>query len=80
MNASSQSLESTITRLTSIPARLIGLEKRGQIMSGYFADLVLLSHDFIAQRVWVNGKQVVEDGKLIAQPNVSYGSILRKHT
>ena len=74
----SLSLESAIARLTGIPARVIGLSKRGHIQSGAFADMVLLSRDFTPLQVWVNGKKVLEDGVVVARPQIAYGHILRK--
>jgi N-acyl-D-amino-acid deacylase len=70
--------EEAIRRMTSLPARKFGLEKRGLIQAGFTADLVLLDpatvsdkasfdkpHQFSTGIPWVivNGKVVVEDGK-----------------
>ena len=41
------SIEEAVRRMTSLPARIFGLEGRGQITEGYWADLVI----FDAQRV-----------------------------
>lgn len=75
---SSLSIEAAIARLTGIPARVIGLTKRGYIQSGAYADMVLLSKDFIPLRVWVNGKGVLEEGVAVARPQTPYGRVLRK--
>jgi N-acyl-D-aspartate/D-glutamate deacylase len=72
------SIESAIARLTGIPARVIGLAKRGIIQSGAYADLVLLSRDLVPSYVWVNGNLVVEEEKLTAHPQTAYGKILKK--
>ena len=74
----SLSIESAVARLTGIPARVIGLSKRGRLQSGSYADMVLLSRDFTPLHVWVNGQKVLEDGMIIARPQIAYGHILRK--
>ena len=71
-------LEKMIEKITSIPARKFGFQKRGVVEKGYFADLVLFDPDKIIDRatwvmphqfplgveyVLVNGKVVVERGK-----------------
>lgn len=70
------SLEEAIAKLTSRAAELIGLDKRGSILTGNFADLVLfdpLEIDSLAsinnpyqysigvKAVWVNGQLVVRN-------------------
>jgi N-acyl-D-amino-acid deacylase len=67
-----------IRKMTSLPARNLGLQDRGVIRTGAFADLVLfdttavLDHATTAEpgrpaagihQVWVNGEVVYEDGK-----------------
>jgi N-acyl-D-amino-acid deacylase len=48
-------LEEMIKKMTSIPASRFGFEKRGQLQSGYYADLVVFDPDKIADRAtWVN--------------------------
>lgn len=74
----SLSIESAVARLTGIPARVIGLSKRGNLHSGSYADMVLLSRDFTPLHVWVNGKRVLEEGVVVAHPQTAYGHILRK--
>ncbi|MFA7201451.1 MAG: hypothetical protein WC099_00370 [Candidatus Paceibacterota bacterium] len=73
----SLSIESAIARLTGIPARVMGLSKRGRLQGGSYADMVLLSHDFVPLQVWVNGQRVLEDGVVTARPQTAYGQILR---
>lgn len=75
-------LEQAIKKLTSGPAKKIGLHKRGEIKIGNFADLVLLDPDSLKdvatyenpyqyslgmEYVFVNGKPVVEKGKPTGQ-------------
>lgn len=72
------SLEEAIHKMTYLTAQNLGIEKRGLIKEGYFADLVLFDsatvtdHASIAepqkmssgiQKVWVNGVKVFEEGK-----------------
>ncbi|MBI5530929.1 MAG: amidohydrolase family protein [Candidatus Doudnabacteria bacterium] len=71
-------LEEAIKKLTSGPAKKVGLKKRGEIKVGNFADLVLLDLPNVADKatyenpyqhsqgvnyVFVNGKAVVAEGK-----------------
>lgn len=84
------SLEEAIKKLTSGPAKKIGLKKRGEIKIDNFADLVLFDPDKVKDRstyenpyqfsegidyVFVNGKPVVSNGKLTSQLP---GYVLRK--
>jgi N-acyl-D-amino-acid deacylase len=69
-------LEEAVRKMTSLAAAHVGIAKRGSLVPGFFADLVLFDPDRIADRstfetpqapavgvrsVWVNG-QVVFDG------------------
>ncbi len=71
-------LEEAIRKMTSLPARRLGLDGRGTIRSGNAADLVLFDPDHVMDRstyqdperlpegieyVWVNGVLVWEKGK-----------------
>jgi N-acyl-D-amino-acid deacylase len=71
-------LEEAIRRLTGLPATNLGLDGRGFLKAGYFADIVVFDPKTIADRatfeqphqlavgmkhVFVNGKQVLKDGK-----------------
>jgi len=71
-------LEAAIRKLTSLPATNLGLDQRGLLREGYFADLVVFDPQTIADRatydkphqyaigmkhVFVNGVQVLKDGK-----------------
>ncbi|MGM0651674.1 MAG: N-acyl-D-amino-acid deacylase family protein [Bacillota bacterium] len=68
------SLEEAIKKMTALPARKIGLKRRGQVKEGYFADLVLFDPNKIIDKanfekphlypegiayVLVNGKVIV---------------------
>ena len=72
------SLQEAIRRITSLPAANLGLDRRGSIKEGYFADLVVFDLRTIADRatydnphqyatgvkhVFVNGVRVIEDGE-----------------
>jgi N-acyl-D-aspartate/D-glutamate deacylase len=71
-------LEKAIRKLTSLPATNLGLDHRGQLKEGYFADVVVFDPKTIADRatyekphqyavgmkqVFVNGAQVLKDGE-----------------
>ena len=76
------SMEQAIKKLTSAPAKKIGLQKRGSIAVGNFADLVLLDPEKITDEatytnpyqisrgidyVFVNGKAAVNFGQVTGQ-------------
>ncbi len=84
------SLEAAIKKLSSGPAKKIGLFKRGEIKVGYFADLVIFDpekvqdtatyenpYQFTAgiEYVFVNGQAAVAEGKITSQLP---GRVLRK--
>lgn len=71
------SLEEAIRRLTSLPAGNLGLDRRGLLKKGYFADVVIFDPKTIADKatfekphqfavgvrdVFVNGQQMLKDG------------------
>jgi N-acyl-D-amino-acid deacylase len=72
------SIEKAIAKLTGTAAQLLNLDRRGFVSAGSWADLVMLDKDLHASMVMVNGQIVVEEGKLVAAPARSYGSILQK--
>jgi N-acyl-D-amino-acid deacylase len=72
------SLAEAIRRLTGFPATNLGLDRRGLIREGYFADVVVFDPDTIADRatydnphqyatgvkyVLVNGVRVIDNGE-----------------
>lgn len=71
-------LEEAVRKLTSLPASNLGLDRRGKLQPGYFADVVVFDPKTIAdhatfenphqyatgvKHVLVNGTQVVNEGK-----------------
>jgi N-acyl-D-amino-acid deacylase len=73
------SLEEAVRKMTSVPAKRLGLKNRGQVTPGYFADLLLFdpetfqdtatfenSKQFAQGLDWafVNGIPLLEEGKL----------------
>ncbi|MEO5859638.1 MAG: D-aminoacylase [Pyrinomonadaceae bacterium] len=71
------SLEEAVRRLTSLPAGNLGLDRRGMLKNGYFADVVIFDPNTIADKatfekphqfaigvrdVFVNGTQMLKDG------------------
>jgi N-acyl-D-amino-acid deacylase len=73
------SLEEGIRKMTSLSAQQIGIEGRGLIRAGHYADLVLFDPGLVADRatpenphvpsigiakVWVNGQVVFDDGQV----------------
>ncbi|HLJ94786.1 MAG TPA: amidohydrolase family protein, partial [Gemmataceae bacterium] len=71
-------LAAAIRKLTSLPASNLGLDRRGLLREGYFADMVLFDPQTIADRatydqphqyavgvrhVFINGVQVLKDGE-----------------
>jgi N-acyl-D-amino-acid deacylase len=85
-------LEDAIRRMTSLPARTFGFRDRGLLMEGFAADVVLFDPDVVRDKatfedphqytdgfemVLVNGKAVVQDGKLTG---VRSGRVLKRRT
>ncbi len=56
--------EESIARLTSVPAKAFGLEKRGVIAEGAAADLVI-TKDAAIEHVLVNGSFVMRDQQIV---------------
>jgi N-acyl-D-amino-acid deacylase len=76
----SLSLAAAVSKMTGKTARWMGIERRGEIKPGYFADIVIFDPDTIAdntsvtetarrptgiQNVLINGEMVVENGKYV---------------
>ncbi len=85
-------LPEAIRRLTSMPAEFFGIEKRGLLEEGYYADLLLMDADnFKTEAVFrdperyptgldtviINGVPVVEKGESV--PGALAGKMLRKN-
>lgn len=83
------SLPEAIRRMTSLPAETIGLERRGRLETGAFADIVVFDAETVRdeatldeprrratgiETVFVNGRRVYDEGKLTG---ALAGSILR---
>ena len=75
-------LAEAIRKLTSLPAATLRIKDRGQLASGYFADIVVFDPNTVAdhatyerphqyatgvRHVWVNGIQVLRDGEHTGQ-------------
>jgi N-acyl-D-amino-acid deacylase len=75
-------LEEAVRKLTSLPAQTLRIKERGQLSTGYFADIVVFDPKTIAEHatyekphqyatgmkdVWVNGVQVIKDGEHTGQ-------------
>jgi N-acyl-D-amino-acid deacylase len=83
-------LEEMIKKMTAIPALRFGLEKRGRLEAGFYADLVVFDPDKIADRAtWVEPHQypvgveyVIVNGQVVVEHNEHTGrlpgKILRK--
>ena len=84
------SLEEAIAKSTSAPARRFGIDGRGELKEGYYADVVVFDPETIAETnsfaaphsypagidyVIVNGKIVIDHGE---HTDVLPGEILRK--
>ena len=69
-------LEALIKKMTSEPAKAFGIEGRGLIKEGMYADIVLFGGG-VVRYVVVNGEVVVEDGNYASKFS---GMILRKNT
>ncbi|MBI3046640.1 MAG: amidohydrolase family protein [Candidatus Harrisonbacteria bacterium] len=59
-------LEEAIKKITLVPAKIFGLQKRGALAEGWFADLVMLKENQIVN-VIVNGRLTIQDGKLTGE-------------
>jgi N-acyl-D-amino-acid deacylase len=72
------SLQQAIYQLSKLPATNLRIQKRGELKTGYYADIVIFDPSTIADKasfekphqyavgvkhVWVNGKQVLKEGE-----------------
>ena len=84
------SLENAIEKMTSKPARKIGLKNRGELKKGFFADITIFDPETVIDKadfdnpyqysegienVIINGKIVIKDGKHTGE---LAGKVLRK--
>ncbi len=85
-------LPEAVRRLTSLPAQFFGIEKRGMVKEGYYADLLLMDPGAFSTEacfrdperypegldtVIINGTMVVEGGEPV--PGALAGRMLRKN-
>ena len=71
-------VEDAVRKMTSLPAENLGVERRGRLKPGYFADVVVFDPNTIQDHatfekprqyatgvsgVWVNGVEVIRDGE-----------------
>jgi N-acyl-D-amino-acid deacylase len=81
-----------VRRLTSMPAEFFGIEKRGLVKEGYYADLLLMDPEAFSTEacfrdpehypkgldmVLINGTPLVKSGEVV--PGALAGSMLRKN-
>lgn len=92
-------MEEAVRRMTSFPAQRLGIKDRGVLREGAYADLVLFNPATVAdratcanpyqfpvgiERVWINGKPVVEQETPGKSPGQAYrgerraGEVLRR--
>lgn len=91
LDAGAMSLEEGIRRISSLPAQQIGINDRGTLKEGAFADIVLfdvakIKSEFSLAKpkvyskairyVFVNGKMAIEDGK---RTTICNGHVLRQN-
>jgi N-acyl-D-amino-acid deacylase len=84
------SLEEAVRRQTNLPAKTFGIERRGQVAKGYFADLVIFDAKEVdgpadysrpheapvgVRHVFVNGVEVIRNG---THTSATPGMVLRK--
>ena len=72
------SIEKAVAKITGLPSTIFGIDGRGFISDGYYADLVLVTKDFDITTVIVNGTVSVSDGKLALSGKQGSGRILKK--
>ena len=86
------SLPEAIRRCTSLPAEFFGIEGRGLVKEGFYADLLMMDAQAFRtnavfreperypeglEMVLINGLPVVEDGSVV--PETQAGTMLRKN-
>jgi N-acyl-D-amino-acid deacylase len=68
------SIESIIKKITSLPAKKMGIKNRGVLKEGFFADVVLM-RDLEVKHVIVNGSIAIQDGQI---KNTLSGKIIKR--
>ncbi len=86
-------LPEAVSRMTGMPAALLGLDRRGLVQEGFFADITVLDPGAITDtatythpvsypegivHVMVNGQLAVREGEL--DPRIRAGQVLRRPT
>ncbi len=59
-------IEEAVRKVTAMPAEIFGIQKRGKLVEGWFADLVMLKDNQVFN-VLVNGKLAVQEKKAVAK-------------
>lgn len=59
----SLTLERKIEKMTSLPAKKFGIAKRGALIEGNYADVVVLK-DFNLEHLFINGVHIIEEGEI----------------
>ncbi len=59
-------IEKTVAAITSIPARVFNLKKRGRIHENYYADLILMNNRHEVTHTIVNGRLETAAGRFIS--------------
>jgi N-acyl-D-aspartate/D-glutamate deacylase len=67
-------MERIISKLTSIPASVYGIRRRGCIKEGYYADVVVMKDGAILD-VFVNGVRSIREG--VVERNLGGRTIYR---
>ena len=75
-------MEEAVQKMTSMPAELLGMEHRGKIKQGYYADVVVFDPEMVSDRstfadlqrapvgietVIVNGRIALQEGKILCK-------------
>ena len=62
VNKAALPLVKAVAMITSIPAGIAGLKKKGSLLPGYDADFVLFDEDIKVKKVFIAGKKVFGAG------------------
>jgi N-acyl-D-amino-acid deacylase len=58
-------IEKAITKITGLPAKILGIDNRGLLALGYAADCSIITKDRDVKYVFVNGSAAVWDGAVV---------------